>query len=119
MLLGGLSAIVLLAGVYQGLLGMPDMMVRGGGSSAGRLVWYLDKAEMSNGSAHGLPAGAMLAPIWLWRAMMLSWALWIAAAVAKRLPSMWATLCLGGFWRKGEATVKPTGGQDRRDGNKP
>lgn len=101
MLLAAGSAVVLLAGVYQGLLGAPDMMVRGGGSSAGRLVWYLDKSEASNGSAQGLSAGALLAPIWLWRAVMLSWALWIASAVAKRLPSLWAALCLGGLWRRG------------------
>jgi hypothetical protein len=102
MILGFLSSGILLAGVYQGLLGTPDMMVRGAGSNASHLVWYLDKAPSREFSTH-LSAGALLAPIWLWRAMMLGWALWVAATVAKRLPAMWAILCLGGFWRKNKA----------------
>ena len=100
MALGSLSALVLLAGVYQGLLGEPDMMVRGNDSVAGRLVWYQDKTALVGGLSPGLSAGALLAPLWIWRAMMLAWALWIAAAVAQRLPAMWSALCLGGLWRK-------------------
>lgn len=105
MTLGVLSAVILLSGVYQGLLGAPDMMVAGNGSSAARLIWYQDKAAMDGGAFLGLSAGALLAPMWLWRALMLVWALWIASAVARSLPSMWTTLNAGGLWRKRPSAV--------------
>lgn len=100
MILGGASALVLLAGIYQGLLGTPDMMVVGNGSSSARLIWYQDKAAMEGGSSAGLSAGALLAPMWLWRSLMLGWALWVASAVFKRVPAMWSVLVAGGLWRK-------------------
>lgn len=104
MILGVLSAAILLSGVYAGLLGLPNMMVVGNGSSAQSLNWYEDKAQMALDVSSGLSAGAVLAPVWLWRAIMLGWALWMASAIAKRVPPLWAAMTLGGFWRE---SIKP------------
>lgn len=104
MLLGVLSSFILMSGVYSGLLGVPNMMVVGNGSNANLLNWYSDRSmhEASVGMSAHFDAGAVLAPIWVWRIIMLGWAIWIAATVAKRIPKMWAVLTLGGFWRRSE-----------------
>lgn len=117
MLLGLISAAILLSGVYQGLLGSPDMMVVGNGSSASSLSWYQDKAEMAGPTSGAVSAWAVLAPMWAWRAGMLLWALWIASAVAKRLPAIWAVLNAGGLWRKSAALQAPAQRTDEGSGS--
>lgn len=117
MSLGVLSSFILMSGVYAGLLGVPNMMVVGNGSNANMLNWYSDRSvqDASVGLSAHFAAGAVLAPIWVWRIVMLVWALWIAATVAKRIPKMWAVLTLGGFWRKSEkpaAAASPKGSSD-------
>ncbi len=63
----------LLAAVQQGLLGSPSMQVAGNGSSATDLHWYLDR----NGEQTD-PVTVISAPIWIYRLLMLAWALWLA-----------------------------------------
>ncbi|MEA1049077.1 hypothetical protein U5801_04530 [Lamprobacter modestohalophilus] len=63
----------LLVAVQQGLLGSPSMQVAGNGSSATNLNWYLDR----NG-AQTAPVSLISAPIWIYRLLMLAWALWLA-----------------------------------------
>ncbi len=63
----------LLVAVQQGLLGRPSMQVAGNGSSATDLSWYLDR----NG-AQTQPVTVVSAPIWIYRLLMLAWALWLA-----------------------------------------
>lgn len=92
--LAAMSAWALLSAAYSGLLGTPRMMVTGNGSGERDFIWYLDR---SGGEWMG--AGAISAPIWIWRALMLAWALWLARAIVGRLGAMWGALCEGGLWR--------------------
>jgi len=63
----------LLVAVQQGLLGSPAMQVAGNGSTATDLNWYLDR-----NAEHREPVTLISAPIWVYRLLMLAWALWLA-----------------------------------------
>ena len=66
---------VLFASIYKGLLGDPEMQVRGNGSSLDDLRWFQDRSEGS------LPTPWVLSvPILVYRGLMLAWALWTAAS---------------------------------------
>ncbi len=89
---------IALAGLFfaieQGLLGLPQMQVRGNGSSASELLWYQDR------SAAFLPRALMLSlPLLVYRAMMLAWALWLAFALLGWLRWGWSAFSEGGLWR--------------------
>lgn len=86
---------VLLAAVEQGLLGPPDMQVAGHHSSAWQLHWYQDRTT-------GLlpTAWVLSAPMWLYRGLMLAWALWLALAVLRWLGWAWSCFSAGGLWRR-------------------
>jgi hypothetical protein len=91
--LGMLS--VLYDAIHAGLLVNPDMQVAGAGSSGSELVWYADRI------ASALPRPAVYSvPLWVWRLLMLLWALWLAASLVRWLP--WAFGCArkGGLWKK-------------------
>ncbi len=68
-----LAVSALIGAVKQGLLGYPEMWVRGQGSSASLLNWYQDRGGPL------LPQiWVISAPLWVYRALMLAWALWLA-----------------------------------------
>ncbi|MBK5930268.1 hypothetical protein [Halochromatium salexigens] len=69
--IAALSALLL--AVQQGLLGSPAMQVAGNGSSATELNWYLDRSGEQTA-----PVTVISAPIWIYRLLMLAWALWLA-----------------------------------------
>ena len=82
-----------------GLLGTPDMHVTGNGSAGNALVWFADR------SASALPvAAAWSAPIWIYKVLILAWALWLSFALLSWLPWMWRSFVKEGFWhsRKGD-----------------
>ena len=82
-----------------GLLGTPDMHVTGNGSSGNSLVWFADRSESA------LPvATAWTAPIWIYKVLILAWALWLSFALLRWLPWVWRTFAKDGFWhsRKGD-----------------
>jgi hypothetical protein len=82
-----------------GLLGTPDMHVTGNGSGGNSLVWFADR------SASALPvASAWTAPIWIYKVLILAWALWLSFALLRWLPWVWRTFAKDGFWhsRKGD-----------------
>ncbi|HNC69399.1 MAG TPA: hypothetical protein PKZ77_02840, partial [Pseudomonadales bacterium] len=91
-----LVAITLLFGaVKQGLLGYPQMQIAGNGSSAWDLQWYQDR------SAAALPRAWVLSvPLWVYRALMLGWALWLAFALLRWLRWGWENVSSGGLWKK-------------------
>ena len=67
------SIIILIVAVKQGLLGHPDMQVRGNGSFLNTLVWFEDRAAPS------LTAPLVVsAPMMVYRGAMLAWALWMS-----------------------------------------
>jgi hypothetical protein len=88
------SVWLLYEAVQAGLLFRPDMQVTGGGSSDTTLRWYADRL------AGGLPgAGAVSAPLWVYRGLMLVWALWLAARLVRWTGWAWRCFGEGGLWR--------------------
>lgn len=89
----------LISAIPQGLLGQPDMHVTGNGSSAHALRWFFDR------SANALPqASAISVPLWVYKVLMLAWALWLANALIGWLRDGFAAWTKDGYWR---VTTKP------------
>jgi hypothetical protein len=103
--LTALALVVLVSAVPQGLLGLPDMHVAGNDSIAGHLRWFADR------TADALPqGGAFSLPLWVYKAAMLAWALWLANALIGWLRWGFAAWTREGYWRKREprpAAVPP------------
>lgn len=99
-------ALIVLAGaVANGLLGRPDMQIVGNGSSAYALNWYQDRADQM------LPQPSVVSvPLWIYRALMLAWALWLAIAVLNWLRWGWQSLNVGGLWMKKPSKESGSGG---------
>jgi hypothetical protein len=89
-----LALVCLLAAIPQGLLGSPDMQVAGNGSYGQSLRWFADR---SNGASP--TAGAITVPLWVYKVLMLAWALWLANAVVGWLRYGFAAWTRGGYWR--------------------
>jgi hypothetical protein len=82
--------------IQQGLLGSPDMQIRGNGSTRELLRWYQDR------SAAELPSAfAISVPMLVYRLAMLAWALWLAHALLGWLRFAWESFGTGGAWRRG------------------
>jgi hypothetical protein len=89
-----LALVFLYAAVHQGLLLQPDMQVSGGGSTDTLLRWYKDR------TAGPLPRPWVLsAPLWLYRALMLLWSLWLALRLMTWAPWGWGSWTSGSLWR--------------------
>jgi hypothetical protein len=100
--LGILTAVALIAlasAIPQGLLGSPDMHVAGNGSYAQYLQWFADR------SGDALPQATSISlPLWVYKVLMLAWALWLANALIGWLRDGFAAWTSGGYWR---APIKP------------
>jgi len=86
--------------VERGLLGIPDMQIAGNGSSDYLLRWTEDRI----GAAMPQPWLLSL-PMFVYRTLMLLWALWLAQALLRWLSWGWNCFSQGGVWRK--ITRKP------------
>ncbi|HEX7260610.1 MAG TPA: hypothetical protein VF258_02250, partial [Luteolibacter sp.] len=85
---------LLLEAVRHGLLGLPDMQIAGNGSGPYELNWYQDR------SGPALPRPWIVsAPLWVYRMLMLAWALWLAYALLDWLRWGWNCYASGGLWR--------------------
>jgi len=86
-----------------GLLGYPDLLVAGPESSSHLLTWLNDRfAERTAG------AWVLSAPVWLYRALMLGWALWLAASLLRWVTWAWGCFSEGGAWpEKAVVTSRP------------
>lgn len=98
-LLLGLWTLVALSSLFfaiqHGLLGLPEMQIEGNGSSAYSLQWFQDRSDAT------LPqAWIVSVPLWVYRFLMLAWALWLAAALMRWLRWGWGCYVSGGIWRK-------------------
>ena len=88
------ALLALASAIPQGLLGQPDMHVAGNGSGGSALRWFADR------SADGLPqASAVSLPLWVYKVLMLAWALWLANAVIGWLRDGFAAWTRDGYWR--------------------
>lgn len=96
-LLVGLSVLAIgciVSGAMNGLVSNLDMMVLGNGSTQSQLNWFADR------SAGALPsATAWSLPHWVYRALMLAWALWLAFSLLRWLRYAWVAFSAGGAWR--------------------
>ena len=84
----------ILTGIPKGLLGDPDMTVTGFESSGRDLAWFVDATPGA------LPVGTALSlPLWIYKALILAWALWLSFALLRWLPWVWRRFSAGGLWR--------------------
>jgi hypothetical protein len=99
-----LAGVTLIFAVQQGLLGYPDMQIRGNGSSSDLLRWYDDR------SGDVLPTPWLVSvPLLVYRLVMLAWALWLARALVRWLRWGWDCFSEQGLWRpfRGEKSSTP------------
>lgn len=93
-LLSLIALVCLFESIRNGLLGSPDMVIRGNGSSAGTLRWFADRSEA------GIPQASVFSlPLWIYNLVMLTWALWLAWAVVGWLRAGFKAWIDGGHWR--------------------
>jgi len=95
---------ILIFAVHQGLMGEPDMQIRGNGSYGTTLRWFEDRTN-------GVPSPPLVVsvPMLAYRGAMLLWALWLAIAVLRWLRFGWASFSTAGLWRKkNRGMVLPT-----------
>jgi hypothetical protein len=93
---------ILAVAMYHGLLGLPEMQVRGNGSTTTQLAWFSDR------SGAALPdAWMMSVPMMAYRAVMLAWALWAAIALLRWLKWGWRAFTEGGGWKKSPPRPAP------------
>jgi hypothetical protein len=70
------------------------MQVAGNGSTDTLLRWYADRV-----SGDAPAAGVLSLPLWLYRVLMLLWALWLAASLVRAAGPAWRAFSEGGLWR--------------------
>ena len=100
-----LTLITLVASVPFALLGSPDMQVQGNGSSAYSYNWFTDQTEGV------LPSAWVLSvPMWVYRAMMLIWSLWLAFALIRWVPWAWQQWSTPAAWYS-DPNRSPRGGR--------
>ena len=81
--------------IQKGLLGIPNMQISGNGSSSMLLNWTQDWIGPD------MPQPWVLAlPLFVYRILMLLWALWLAHSLLKWLRWGWRCFSEGGLWRK-------------------
>jgi len=106
-LLTAIALLALASAIPQGLLGSPDMHVTGNGSYAQYLQWFADRSD------DALPqATAISLPLWVYKVLMLAWALWLANALIGWLREAWAAWTQGGYWQPRPET-KPAAGAEK------
>lgn len=81
--------------IQKGLLGIPDMQIAGNGSSHRLLNWSPDRIGPV------MPQPWVLAlPLFVYRILMLLWALWLAHSLLKWLRWGWRCFSEGGLWKR-------------------
>ena len=102
-----MSVLIMIGAVANGLLGRPDMQIAGNGSSSHYLKWYQDRV------VDGLPQPQIISvPMWIYRVLMLAWAMWLATSLLKWIKWGWQALNKDGFWRKKALIVTPNESDD-------
>ena len=92
--MSAIALIMIVVALPIGLLGTPDMHVIGNNSWGNSLSWFADR------SASELPsASAITAPLWIYKLLILAWALWLSFALLRWLPWVWQCFSKEGFFR--------------------
>lgn len=100
-LLSMAALLAIVVSVPGGLLGAPDMHVAGNGSFGNHLRWLADRS-----SGRLAPAAAFSLPLWVYKALILAWALWLSFALLRWLPWAWRAFVAQGLWR-GRQRARP------------
>jgi len=88
--------------VPEGLLGVPDMGIRGYGPGGNELAWFVDRSEAQ------LPVVTVFSlPIWVYRAFILVWTLWLANILIRWLNRGFSTWLKNGYWKKTKNETLP------------
>jgi hypothetical protein len=88
------ALLCLVSAIPQGLLGQPDMHVTGNASNAQSLHWFTDR------STDALPQPvAVSLPLWVYKVLMLAWAIWLANALIGWLRDGFGAWTRDGYWR--------------------
>ena len=85
--------------VKVGLLGTPEVYIEGNHSTTRMLQWYQD-----TGTNTPAEAGACTLPMWVFRVLMMAWALWVALWLMRTFKWAWHSFTAGGYWKKRELT---------------
>lgn len=96
--------------VEHGLLGIPDMQIAGNNSSRLQLNWTQDRIDGS------LPMPWVISlPHWVYRLLMLSWALWLAFSLLSWLRWGWRCYSYGRLWRPMRWRIRSTRAEQMTD----
>ncbi len=88
------TLISLIASVPGALLGKPDMHITGNNSSVYALHWFTDRVDGE------LPIASVFSvPMWIYKAAILAWALWLSFAMLGWLRQAWQVWSSDGLWR--------------------
>jgi len=93
---------IFIAIVAEGLLGSPEMFIRGNDSTRTMLRWY-----EARGTGALPQAQCFSISIWWYRLLMLLWALWLAAALIRWLRWAWQQFSNGACFRHRPVTTGP------------
>jgi hypothetical protein len=103
-LLSVVALITIVISLPAGLLGRPDMHIVGNGSYDNVLSWFGDRASGT------LPdAFAISVPMWIYKVLILAWALWLSFALLRWLPWAWSEFIADGLWRPKSAAQSASG----------
>ncbi len=90
--LAAFAAIV--AGLGVGLLGNPDMHIVGY-EPASELRWFADRTDSA------IPRASVYSvPLWVYKGLILAWALWLSFALIRWLPWVWERFAEEGLWER-------------------
>lgn len=96
---------VLVFAVAAGLLGYPDMFILGNGSTRTSLQWFTPRAGQS------IPTPMVISvSVWIYRVLMLCWALWLASSLLRWLTRGWSNFTQDGAWMSFNKKSQPDAG---------
>jgi hypothetical protein len=85
------------SGIRYGLFSTPDMGVTGPGTFTGNFAWFRDRTIAA------LPRPEVISvPMWIYKTLIIVWALWVVAALVRWLKWAWQSWSAGGYWRSRE-----------------
>lgn len=87
--------LLLLGVITRALIGDPDMQIRGNGSSGAMMVWYQDAIF----DGHPImPITLYSVPLWVHKALMLGWSLWVSFALLGWSKVLWQQWSKRQYW---------------------
>ncbi|MBF0451458.1 MAG: hypothetical protein HQK75_12205 [Candidatus Magnetomorum sp.] len=90
----GAALYLIYIAIHSGLLGIPNMQINGNGSTWALLSWYQDRVTDL------LPnPWIIFLPLYVFRIVMLVWALWMAQSLILWIRWMWGCFSNNGVWR--------------------